>query len=461
MKPIRRLVPAIFVAAAASLTSPSCAQPTRPVYAITNVTVVPMDRERLIPGQTVVVSNGRIDSVAPSHRTRVPAGAIVIEGRGRYLMPGLAEMHAHVPPDPKQAQWTQDVLFLYVANGITFARSMLGAPHHLELRSKAERGEIRSPRIYTSGPSLSGNSVANPEAGRRIVAEQKAAGYDTMKIQGGLSRASYDAIVDAARSHRISFGGHVPEAVGFARALDARQATVDHLDGYIPLLLRDQDSAPAGQGLFGYNLTDSVDERKIPLLAQRTRQSGVWNVPTDSIIHHLALPEPSAAAMESRPEMRYVPRPMLEQWKRARADFQSNPTYDPARARRFVAIRAKLIKALHDNGAGLLLGSDAPQWFNVPGFSLHRELRYLVDAGLTPYQALATGTREIARFLGTPDAFGTVQVGRRADLILLDANPLADIGNAQRRAGVMLNGRWLSERDIRAGLARIADRYKK
>lgn len=461
MKPSGRLVPAIFAAIAALLASPSCAQPTRPVYAITNVTVVPMDRERLIPGQTVVVSNGRIDSISPADRARLPAGATIIEGRGRYLMPGLAEMHAHVPGDPQQVQWTEDVLFLYAANGITFARSMLGAPHHLELRARAERGEVLSPRIYSSGPSLNGNNVANPEAGRRIVAEQKAAGYDTLKIQGGLDRASYDAIVEAAKAHKITFGGHVPEGVGLARAMEAGQATVDHLDGFMPLLLRDQASAPPGLGLFGYNLTDQVDERKIPLLAQRMRQAGVWNAPTDSIIHHLALSEPSAVEMQSRPEMRYVPRAMLEQWKRARAGFQSNRTYDPGRARRFVAVRGKLIKALHDSGAGLLLGSDAPQWFNVPGFSIHRELRYLVDAGLTPYQALATGTREVARFLGTPDDFGTVQAGRRADLILLDANPLADIGNVQRRAGVMLNGRWLPESDIQAGLARIADRYKK
>ena len=110
------------------------------VYAITNVTVVPMDRERLIPGQTVIVRDGRIASISPAGRARIPAGATRIEGRGRYLMPGLAEMHAHVPPNPAETQWTEDVLFLYAANGITFARSMLGAPHHLELRAKAERG---------------------------------------------------------------------------------------------------------------------------------------------------------------------------------------------------------------------------------------------------------------------------------------------------------------------------------
>lgn len=158
--------------------------------------------------------------------------------------------------------------------------------------------------------------------------------------------------------------------------------------------------------------------------------------------------------------MAYVPRQMLAQWRQARANFQNAPGYDPGRARRFAQIRGRLIKALNDEGAGLLLGSDAPQWFNVPGFSLHRELRYLVDAGLRPYQALLTGTRNVARFVGTPDDFGTVAPGRRAELILLEANPLADIANVRRRAGVMIGGRWLPESEIRAGLARIAERYR-
>jgi imidazolonepropionase-like amidohydrolase len=447
---------AILTAACAS---PSPAQPAPSLYAITNVTVVPMDRERRLPNQTVIVRGGRIETVGPAGRVHVPADATRIEGRGRFLMPGLAEMHAHVPPNPEATQWTEDVLFLYAANGITFARSMLGAPHHLELRAKAARGEIISPRIYTSGPSLNGNSVPSPEAGARMVREQKSAGYDTLKIHPGLDRVRYDAIAVAAREAGITWGGHVPEAVGLDRALAVGQATVDHLDGYVPLLLRD-GARPDNPGLFGANLADRVDEAKIPALARRTREAGVWNVPTDSLIHHVLLPTPSTDDMAARPEMQYVPREMLAQWRQARANFQSAPEYSAEKGRRFVAVRAKLIKALNDEGAGLLLGSDAPQWFNVPGFALHRELRYLVDAGLTPYQALATGTRNVARFLGTPDDFGTVARGRRADLLLLEADPLADIGNVQRRAGVMLGGRWLPEGEIQAGLAGIAGRYR-
>jgi hypothetical protein len=452
---MRKLI-ATVAAALALLFVPAAAAAQR-VYAITDVTVVPMDRERTISGQTVIVQGGRIARIGPARATPVPRGATRIEGRGRFLMPGLAEMHAHVPPEP-ETQWTRDVLFLYAANGITFARGMLGAPHHLALRTRLARGDLVGPRLYTSGPSLNGNSVKSPAQGQAMVAEQKAAGYDFLKIHPGLDRARYDAIAAAARLHRIPFAGHVPEAVGLERAFAVGQATVDHLDGYPQLLLR-IGASEENAGFFGVNLMDRIDERKIADVVRRTRQAQVWNVPTDSLIHHLLLPRPGTDDIARREEMRYVPRPMLASWKKARGDLQSNPAYDPEKARRFAVLRGRLIKALHDGGAGLLLGSDAPQVFNVPGFAIHRELEYLVAAGLTPYQALATGTREVARFLGTPNDFGTVAQGRRADLLLLEANPLANVANVRRRSGVMLGGRWLPESEIQAGLAAIAARY--
>lgn len=454
---MRSILPTLLAAISLLLSVPACAQTKRQVYAITDVTVVPMDRERLLRRHTVIVRDGRIAAVGPARSTQIPPGAVRIDGRNRYLMPGLAEMHAHVPAgnDP---QWTRDVLFLYAANGITFARGMLGAPAHLELRSRLERGELVGPRLYTSGPSLNGNSVATPADGRRMVAEQKAAGYDFLKIHPGLDRARYDAIAAAAREQGMTFGGHVPDAVGLRRALEVGQVTVDHLDGYMPLLVR--DGTPVREsGFFGYGLTDLVDERKIAQAARLTRQAGVWNVPTDSLMHHMLRPDLSEAELLARDEIRYVPRQMLAGWKQAVGGLRSQPDYDPARAARFIAVRGRLIKALHDAGAGLLLGSDAPQVFNVPGFSLHRELRYLVQAGLTPYQALSTGTREVARFLGTPGDFGTVEPGRRADLILIEGNPLKEVANVQRRIGVMTGGRWLPKAEIEAGLAAIAARH--
>ncbi len=440
------------------IVSPAMAQQPG-VYAFTNVTVVPMDRERLLPRQTVVVRNGRIAAMGTTGSVAVPRGAQVIDGRGRFLMPGLAEMHAHIPPiDDHQA--VADVLFLYAANGVTFARGMLGAPHHLELRARAARGEIVSPRIYTSGPSLNGNSVKSPEDGRRMVEEQKRAGYDFLKIHPGLDRPRYDAIAETANRLRIPFGGHVPDAVGLRRALEVRQATVDHLDGYMSLLVPDA-AASAAPGFFGFALTDRADERKIPQVVALTRRAGTWNVPTQTLLEQVLLPVPTVETLLAREEMQYVSRTTVDQWVQARANFQKQADYSPERARRYIDLRRKLIKALHDGGAGLLLGSDAPQWFNVPGFSLHNELRMVVAAGLTPFQALATGTRNVAAFLGEEKEFGTVAPGKRGDLILLAANPLEDVGNARRPVGVMLGGRWLGEAEIRSGLAAIRARQQK
>jgi imidazolonepropionase-like amidohydrolase len=450
-----RHLPSTLIALFALACAPAAAQDS---YAITNVTVVPMDSERLLADQTVVIRGGRIEALGPAASTAAPPGATRIDGRGRFLMPGLAEMHAHVPPNPADGQWSEDVLTLYVANGVTFARSMLGAPHHLPLRAKAARGEILSPRIYASGPSFNGDSVASPDDGRRMVREQKAAGYDMLKIHPGLDRARYDAIAETARELDIPFAGHVPDGVGLARALEAGQATIDHLDGYV-VLMAGKDPGTDG-GLFGMAVVESIDDARIPEIARRTRAAGVWNVPTNSLPRHLLQASPSADEMMAWPEMRYVPAGMRADWRKARASFQSAPGFSADRARRYLEARDKMVKALQDAGAGLLLGSDSPQWFNVPGFALHRELAYLVDAGLTPYQALASGTVNVARFLGEAEAFGTVAVGRRADLILLEANPLADVANAQRRVGVMLGGRWLPESDLRERLDAIAARYR-
>lgn len=449
-----------LVTAALFIPSAIAMPPSPTAFAFVNVTVVPMDADRVIPAQTVIVRDGRIERIGPANRMTAPRDAVTIDGRGRYLMPGLAEMHAHIPPQPDAVEWTGDVLFLYVANGITFARGMLGAPHHLELREQAERGEIVSPRIYTSGPSLNGNSVASAAAGRRMVAEQAEAGYDFLKIHPGLDRARYDAIVEAADTHDITFAGHVPHEVGLMRALEAGQASVDHLDAYMPPLLRDGSPlADAQPSFFGWNLAAEVDEDKIVPLARRTNAAGVWNVPTESLMQHVLLGEPGADELAARAEMRYMPRATVEQWMQVKANVMANEEYDPDLVARFIEVRGKLIKALNDEGAGLLLGSDAPQIFNVPGFAIHHELRMLVEAGLTPYEALASGTRNVARFIGEDDEFGTVEEGRRAQLLLLDANPLVDVAHVRQRAGVMVNGRWLPAAELEAGLRQIAQRH--
>ena len=427
--------------------------------AFRNVNVVPMDAERVLEAQNVIVRGERIEAVGPAADTAIPADARVIDGAGHYLVPGLAEMHAHVPgvDDPR---YVEEVLFLYVANGVTTARGMLGEPGHLQLRERLRRHEVLGPRLYTSGPSLNDRSVGSPEEAARIVREQARDGYDFVKVHPGLTRAEYDAAVDAAEAAGIDLAGHVPEAVGVLRAIEARQATIDHLDGYVQFLLPEQsESGTPAAGFFGLGIADLADRSKIPAAAAATAAAGVWVVPTQTLIEHWAAPSPTAEELAARPEMRYVPPAMRQQWLRAKRQLTEGADYSPAKARALVEVRRALVKALHDAGAGLLLGSDAPQVFNVPGFSLHHELAAVVAAGLSPYEALRTGTANPAVFFDAEDAFGTIQAGLAADLVLVEGNPLVDVGVLAQPAGVMVRGRWLDRAELDAGLAAIAERH--
>jgi imidazolonepropionase-like amidohydrolase len=424
------------------------------------VHVIPMDRERVLENQTVVVRDGLVAAMGPAGSVAVPAGAVRVAARGRFLLPGLAEMHAHIPgpgaANTYGADYTGNVLFLYVAGGVTTVRGMLGHPSHLPLRQRVEAGEIIGPRIWTSGPSVNGNSVSTPAAAAAAARDQRAAGYDFIKIHPGVRREVFDSLDAAADREGIRFAGHVPVEVGVERALEAGYWSIDHLDGYVEAL-----AGRAGQpaAWFGARLGPEVDLARIPDLAARTRDAGVWNVPTQTLMESYATAE-SAAQLAQRPEFGYVPPVDRERWIAWKndADGQNIPRED---LDKWIAARYRLIKALHDAGAGLLLGSDAPQVWNVPGFSVHRELETLVAAGLTPYEALVTGTRNVATYFGTADRAGTIAVGKQADFLLLEANPLTDIRNTTRRAGVMIRGVWLPQAEIDAKLEAIAAGYRR
>jgi imidazolonepropionase-like amidohydrolase len=410
-----------------------------PVVVFERVTVIPMDRERTIADRTVIVRDGRIAEIGAPNAVTVPAGATRVDGRGKFLMPALAEMHAHIPTDRAEAE---RVLFMYVANGIGTIRSMLGDPSHFTLRARATRGEIVAPTMYLSGPSFSGQTTPSPEAATSRVVEQKKAGYDLLKIHPGVPRDAFDALAKTADSQGIRFAGHVPAAVGLQRALEARYWTIDHIDGYIEALAK--PGAPEGQ-LFGINLIGQLDESRIASLVAQTKAAGTWIVPTQVLIESWYGPD-DVATMQKWPEMKYVDSEDLSQWV---ANKRKNiEAYSADHRQRYIALRRTLIKALHDGGAGLLLGSDAPQIWNVPGFSIHREIATYVASGLTPYQALVTGTRGIAAHYNILDSAGVVDTGRRADLVLLDASPLQDISNTSKIAGVMISGRWLPKSEI-------------
>jgi imidazolonepropionase-like amidohydrolase len=412
-----------------------------------------MDRQQELPHQTVVVRDGRVSAIGPAGRVTVPAGSGRIDGRGKFLIPGLAEMHAHIPSGEQPDSIIERTLFLYLARGVTTVRGMLGHPKHLELRRRAAQGELLSPTIYTSGPSFNGNSVPTPETAARMVTEQKAAGYDFLKIHPGIRSEVFDTLAAAARRAGIRLAGHVPAEVGLQRALAAGYISIDHLDGYVEAMSR--TGASEESAFFGLNLGERLDESRLPALVRATKETGVWNVPTQVLMENL-VPAVRLEVLQRRPEMRYVPRETQSKWAEVKRSMLEETGSTPGSMAKTMDVRRKLIKALHQAGAGLLLGSDAPQIYNVPGFATHRELESLVGAGLTPYEALETGTRNVAAFFGTLATTGTIEAGKQADLVLLDANPLTDIRNSARQSGVMVRGRWLSKAEIEARLANIA-----
>jgi imidazolonepropionase-like amidohydrolase len=467
---VRRALAVLFVGIAPA-SSIAQTQPTRDsVIAFVDVTVIPMDRERTLERQTVVVSGERIVAVGPAASTQVPAGATRIDGRGKYLMPGLAEMHAHVVGgnNPNHEQINRDILFLYVANGITSIRAMLGAPNQLPLREQLRRGEVLGPTMYVSAPSLNGNSAPNPDTAVKLVRAHKAAGYDFLKIHPGLSRATYDAIARTAKEVDITWAGHVPAAVGLRHAIASGQATVDHLDGVLEASFPDSFFVrlQSGPSLPLVQYVANVDASRFRAIAREIKAAGVWQVPTMLVWENLNTQAETAEQMAARPEMKYASREQVAAYVRSKTNNLNNlrnAGVAPETSARYLALRRQALKALADADAPLLMGTDSPQLFMVPGFALHRELGIMAEAGLTPFQIYQSGSRNVALYveqrLKQDGRFGTVAVGNRADMVLLGANPLESVVNLTKRAGVIVRGRWVSAEEIDRGLAELAARY--
>ncbi len=428
------------------------------LYAFSDVTVIPMHTEVVLENHTVVVRGDEIEAVGPSDQIEIPEGARVIDGSGRYLMPGLAEMHGHIP-GPDDPQYAEDMLFLYISNGVTTVRNMSGHNYHLELTERIDNGDIPGPSVIAATPWTSPDNIPGPEEAREAVHDFYEAGFDLIKI-GNIRGDAYEALADEAHAVGIPFAGHIPEEIGLTGALEARQASIDHLDRYVEFMAEEHpEYDDRDPGFFGSGVVDLIDEDRMEEAIGQTIEAGTWNIPTLSLVEHLASPQ-TPEEMINWPEMRYMPPGVREHWVDAKHNFQNRDDFQPEAAQRLVEVRRDLLLMMHEHEAPIALGSDAPQFFNVPGFSIHHEMAMMVEAGLTPYEVLVTGTRNPAGYLNTPDAFGTIEDGRRADLILLEANPLTDIGNVREPAGVMVRGEWWPEERIQTHLDEIAARYE-
>ena len=417
-----------------------------------------MENDNLLTAQSVVIQDDRIFSIS-DQAPNIP-DALVIDGTGKYLVPGLAEMHAHIPTPDQGEALIEETLFLYLAGGVTTIRGMLGHPRHLELRGQVEDGTILGPHIFTSGPSINGNTAPDIDTAIGMVREQQQQGYDFLKLHPGIKLEVFDAIVATAKEVGIPYAGHVSRDVGVRHAINSDYASIDHIDGYVEGLVPAEAGVnPEENGFFGINFTDLVDEGLLPELIDATKAHDVWIVPTQCLAERWAGPVPVEEVM-SDPEMAYMSPETLGRWQESKQNMMANEQYDADKAQRWIDLRRRIIKQMYDNEVGVLLGSDAPQVFNVPGFAIQHEIEMYVAAGLTPYQALVTGTVNPARYFESVSDQGKIKEGYHADLVLVDGNPLEDIENLGRRSGVMIRGQWLSREVLDEKLSAIADKYE-
>jgi imidazolonepropionase-like amidohydrolase len=432
---------------------PSTAATGEPLVAFVGVSVLPLDSDRIMADQTVIVRGERIVTVGPAASTPVPPGATQVDGKGRYLMPGLVDMHLHLAPgEGTPADPAGHQLALLLANGITTARALVAPPSALALRDRVARREVLGPTLRVAGPSFHGKSVQGPEQARQRVREQKAAGYDLIKTHGGLGRETYDAMVDEARAQGLRVSGHVTPDVGLTRALEAGQQ-IEHLDGYLAALLPPGDTAQVEQVEFGAAL-ERMDPARLPALAEATKQAGIYNSPTLALFEVVAS-DGEVPELRTRRELRFVPVTAVDAWTKA---LLTGPLAEapPSGKRKFLALRRQVVRGLQAAGAPLLVGSDSPQLFMVAGFALHREMEAMANAGLQPLTILQAATRNAAAYFGEAEQWGSVAPGQRADLLLLNGNPLQDIQLTRTTVGVMVRGQWIPRSELDAKLEQVA-----
>lgn len=439
--------------------------------AFINVNVVPMDRERVMTNQTVVVKDGKIIEIGDAAKIKVPKDAVRIDGQGKYLIPGLVDMHTHLMSDEEfPDELAPDELKIMVANGVTTCRFMIGTPEQLVLRTRSAKGEIIAPTIYSASPHLTGREQGNdfvvttPEEAREAVRKSKAAGYDFIKITTFLKSLLYETAIDEAAKQHIRVIGHADSRfVTVPRAWKARQQ-IEHLDGYMEVLLRD-DAPIKGSvsDLYIYNpknwdSLDYIDEAKIAWAAKMTVASNPYVDPTQHFMKNtFGLPR-SEESIRAQPDFTFYPVKTQNFYIDYLKRTPLNKVTLEKRAR-WVDLRNKLIKAIYDAGGKIMAGSDTPEFLWLYGFSMHRELKALADAGLPNYAVLAAGTRNAHEYLGSIKRSGTIEKGKNADLILLDANPLNNISNTEKRSGVMLKGKWHSQAEMNGWLDYIAPRF--
>lgn len=442
------------------------------ILVLTHAVVIDATGASVKRDYTVVITGDRITAMGDTAKARVPPGAQVVDATGKFLIPGLWDMHVH--PSGKE------YLPVFLANGVTGIRIMWGDREDYEWRKEILAGELSGPRMVIASPIVDGPkpywrgsiSVSSEAQARQVVDKVKEDGADFVKVYQFLPRDLYFAIADEAKKQRIPFAGHVPIDVSAVEASNAGQKSFEHLVGILPAcsthaddLLKGQqadlvqDLAAVKPKFWGTHATqsremmlDSYSAQQAGALFAVFKHNGTWQVPTLTLLHMFAYGDDPSFLKDAR--LKYVPVRTRTSWDPAAVDGKRTPE-DFAYMKKEFQKDLEVVGAMQKSGVGILAGTDAGNPFCFPGFSLHDELGFLVQAGLSPMQALQTATINPARFLGQEKDLGTVETGKLADLVLLDANPLDEIGNTKKIAAVVSDGKLFSRAALDAMLEQV------
>lgn len=457
---------AVFLVLLAILVLGSCSSSPFATLAITHVTVIDVIEGKQQPDSTVLMLGSRITTVGKSSSVKIPHGVKVIDAAGKFLIPGLADMHLHLTGSGEPGGSREFFLPLLIANGVTTVRDMGGKVEYLKkLRREIDFSGRVGPQIFFTGPYLDGNPpsfqpsivVVKASEGAAAVDQLKSEGVDFIKVQSRLQPEAYFAIASESKKQEIRFVGHVPDAITAAQASDAGQASIEHLTGVLLGCSMDEDElrrrqlfsphgetagqAMARERIWQRDLLDSYSEGKAEALIRKFADNGTWQVPTLVLLIDLAYLTP-ANSHENDVRLQYVPLSVRKIWEQGRKQALEKHNATDFQLRMQLAKRSlETVGKMNTAGIRIMAGTDSAAPNVFPGFSLHEELGYLVQAGLTPLQALRSATFRPAEFLAQTETQGTIARGQRADLVLLDADPLADIHNTQQIRAVVWNGK--------------------
>jgi imidazolonepropionase-like amidohydrolase len=422
---------------------------------ITHVTVINPGTSSIRPHSTVVITGAHITAVSDSENFQPPNGARVIDGRGRFLIPGLWDMHVHSAFGDWFPGGRDIILPLFIANGVTGVRDMGGdVPVLLAWRKQIADGQIIGPRMLISGPMLDGYLpdgkslrfpssllVTTPASAVAAVDSLKAQGVDFIKVQSEVSDDAYHAAAAEAHKQGLPFVGHVPDRVRLEETIAAGQKSIEHLMGIFEACSGQEDKFISGKGDLKLMLS-SHDEQKCDALIASLAKSQTWQVPT--LVWQRGGTFLDQRDLKHQPLDKYVPAYWRDvTWRRFTDQMMPDLLKDPLALRQeYFARNLQMVGTMHRAGVPFMAGTDsAPGVYIIPGFSLHDELANFVEAGFTPMEALQVATSNPAKFLDAESSFGSVEPGKTADLVLLNANPLDDIRNTQKIAAVVANGR--------------------